>query len=164
MRQETFKLGWKKSLLPYNNSVRESVFLLENFPLNAAHEWQYYRLNYQTDVQICSQCVWDSPESGTAVIGNCFPDHDDSRYRSSVSRRQTVWSLAFPWPPSDQHKVITGTKAEPASIRRQQQIFTPSCNDLWLDTTGVANSNNLESMECTIQSVWLGVVLEMTNF
>ncbi|GFX13218.1 hypothetical protein TNCV_2989821 [Trichonephila clavipes] len=33
----------------------------------------------------------------------------------------TVWWQAFPWPPSDQHTVITGTKPEPAFIRKHNK-------------------------------------------
>ena len=49
------------------------------------HERQSYRLNYQADGQICSQCVWNNHESTSAVIGNCSPDND-SRSRSRMSR------------------------------------------------------------------------------
>ncbi|GFU41806.1 hypothetical protein TNCV_2375981 [Trichonephila clavipes] len=35
------------------------------------HELQYYRLNYQTDVQICSQYVWDNHKIVPTVIGKC---------------------------------------------------------------------------------------------
>ncbi|GFX19867.1 transposable element Tcb1 transposase [Trichonephila clavipes] len=99
----------------------ESVILLENSSLNAVYEWQCYRLNYQTDQHVCSQCVWNNHESALAtVIGNCSPDHD-FRCRCSVSRLQTVWLQVFPWLPSDQHTAITGTKAEPAFIRKHNR-------------------------------------------
>ncbi|GFV65011.1 hypothetical protein TNCV_763531 [Trichonephila clavipes] len=73
----------------------------------------------------------------------------NSRFRSSVSRLQTMWLLTLPWPPSDQHTALTGTKAEAALIRKQ--ISTPSSNEIWLDTTGVTNGNGLESVECKLQ-------------
>ncbi|PRD33164.1 UNVERIFIED_CONTAM: hypothetical protein NCL1_18274 [Trichonephila clavipes] len=91
-----------------------SVILFENSPLNAIHEWQYYMLNYQTVVQICSHCVWDNPESAPAVIGNCSPDHD-SRY---VNLAADSLIAGIPWCPSDQHTAITGIKAEPAFIKK----------------------------------------------
>ncbi|GFX47726.1 hypothetical protein TNCV_699801 [Trichonephila clavipes] len=53
-----------------------SVILLKNSPLNAVHGWQCYRLNNQTDIQICSQCIWDNHESTPAVMGNYSPEHD----------------------------------------------------------------------------------------
>ncbi|GFV65748.1 uncharacterized protein TNCV_4153841 [Trichonephila clavipes] len=40
---------------------------------------------------------------------------------ASVSRPQIVWLQTFLWPPSDQHTVITGTKAEPAFIRKHNR-------------------------------------------
>ncbi|GFW68067.1 hypothetical protein TNCV_1879491 [Trichonephila clavipes] len=49
---------------------------------------------------------------------------------------QTVWLQTFPWPPSDQHTTITGTKAEPPFIRKH--VSTLSSTELWPDTTGVA--------------------------
>ncbi|GFS94005.1 uncharacterized protein TNCV_4480551 [Trichonephila clavipes] len=79
-----------------------------------------FRLNYQTDIQICNKCIWNNHESTLAVIGNCSLSHD-SRRRSCVSRPPTVWLQAFPWPPSDQHTVITGTKAESACIRKHNK-------------------------------------------
>ncbi|GBM21172.1 hypothetical protein AVEN_50904-1 [Araneus ventricosus] len=100
--------------------MRASVILLENTPLNAIHEWQHNRLNHQTDLQICSQGARDNHESAPAVIGNCSPDHN-SRCRSSVSRPQTGWLQALIWPPSNQHTTITGTKAEPAFIRKHNR-------------------------------------------
>ncbi|GFW23743.1 uncharacterized protein TNCV_2032861 [Trichonephila clavipes] len=107
--------------LRYNSGVRVRVILLENSSLNAVHEWQFYRLNCQTDVQIRNHCVCDNHESALAtVIGNCSPDHD-FRCRCSVSRLQTVWLQVFPWLPSDQHTAITGTKAEPAFIRKHNR-------------------------------------------
>ncbi|GFY26431.1 uncharacterized protein TNCV_26281 [Trichonephila clavipes] len=75
-------------MLRYNSGMRASVILLKNFPLNAFHEWQYYRFKLP-DVQICSQCFWDNHECDPAAIGNRFPDHD-SRSRFSVSRPKTV--------------------------------------------------------------------------
>ncbi|GFY28614.1 uncharacterized protein TNCV_4150451 [Trichonephila clavipes] len=41
--------------------------------------------------------------------------------RPSVSRSQTVWLQAFPWPPSGQHTAITGTKVELAFIRKHNR-------------------------------------------
>ncbi|GBM58974.1 hypothetical protein AVEN_230087-1 [Araneus ventricosus] len=99
-------------------------------------------LNHQTDVQICSQGAWDNHESAPVVILNCSPDHN-SRRRSSVSRPQTDWLHALTWPPSNQYTAITGTQAEPAFI--------------------VANGSGLESVECTLQGVWLEAVLEVTD-
>ncbi|GFS84825.1 uncharacterized protein TNCV_2957131 [Trichonephila clavipes] len=108
--------------------MRASVILLGNSLSNSVHEWQYYRLNYQTDVQICNQCVWDNHESAPAVVGNCSPNHN-SRYRSSVSTLQ-----AFPWPPSDLHMAITGTKTEHAFIRKHNRspLGHPMSSDLTL--------------------------------
>ncbi|GFX12063.1 putative transposable element [Trichonephila clavipes] len=40
---------------------------------------------------------------------------------SSVSKPQTVWLQAFPWPTSEQHTAITGIKAEPAFIRKHNR-------------------------------------------
>ncbi|GFU29700.1 hypothetical protein TNCV_4745361 [Trichonephila clavipes] len=74
---------------------------------------------------------------------------------ASVSRPQTVLLQSLPWPPSDQYMAITGTKAEHAFIRKHN---ISSSNELWLDTTGVANGNGLESVEYTL------VVLEVTDF
>ncbi|GBL98108.1 hypothetical protein AVEN_84604-1 [Araneus ventricosus] len=65
---------------------------------------------------ICRAC-WVTTESAHAVKGNCSPDHN-SRYRSSVSRLQTGWLQVLTWPLSNQHTAITGTKAEPAYIRK----------------------------------------------
>ncbi|GFV66303.1 hypothetical protein TNCV_2737171 [Trichonephila clavipes] len=48
--------------------------------------------------------------------------------------------------------------------KKTQQISIPSSNDLWLDTTGVANGNALESVGYTVQGTWLGVFLEVTDF
>ncbi|GFX74357.1 transposable element Tcb2 transposase [Trichonephila clavipes] len=78
-----------------------------------------------------SQCHWDNHESAPGVIRNCSVDHD-SRYRSSVSRLQTVLLQAFPWPPSDQHTAHTGTKAEPAFLRKHNRflIRPPMSSDL----------------------------------
>ncbi|GFX27502.1 uncharacterized protein TNCV_4995571 [Trichonephila clavipes] len=76
-----------------------------------------------------SQSLWDSHESTPAVRGNCSPDHD-SRYRSSVSRQQTVWLQTFRWLPSDQHRAITGSKAKPAFIRKHNRspLYLPMCS------------------------------------
>ncbi|GFX29003.1 uncharacterized protein TNCV_3030461 [Trichonephila clavipes] len=73
----------------------ESIIVLENSSLNAVYEWQYYRLNYQTDVKICNQCIWDNLEGAPAVTRNCPPENDSS-CRSNVSRPQTDWLQAFP--------------------------------------------------------------------
>ncbi|GFU07022.1 uncharacterized protein TNCV_3885861 [Trichonephila clavipes] len=105
------------SALSCSIGVKTNVILLENSPLSAAHEWQYYRLNYEIDVQIYSQCAGDNHESAPVVIGNCSLDYD-SRCRSSLSWPQTVWLQAFPWPPSYQHKAIPGTQVEPTFIRK----------------------------------------------
>ena len=83
----------------------------KTLPLNAVHEWQNYRLNYQADIQICSQCVQNNHESASAVTGNCFPDHD-SRWRSRMFSLQIVYLQAFSWPFSDQYTAIIGTKTE----------------------------------------------------
>ncbi|GFW62660.1 hypothetical protein TNCV_2624231 [Trichonephila clavipes] len=53
-------------------------------------------------------------------------------------RPQTVWLQVFSWP-SRQHTGIPGT-------------------------TGVANGSDMESVEYMLQSVWLGAVLQVTNF
>ncbi|GFW53870.1 hypothetical protein TNCV_2446621 [Trichonephila clavipes] len=82
----------------------------------------------------------------------------DSQRRSSVSWPQKLWLQAFPWPLSNQHTAIAGTNAEPAFIRNHH---TPSSNELLLDTTGVGG---LESVEYTLQGVWPGAVLEVTDF
>ncbi|GBM83996.1 hypothetical protein AVEN_110127-1 [Araneus ventricosus] len=94
-----------------------SVILLRNTPLNVAHEWQHNKLNHQTDVQICRQGAWDNHESAPAVIGNCSPDHN-FKCRSGVSRPQKSWLQELTSSPSNQHTAITGTKAEPAFIRK----------------------------------------------
>ncbi|GBM13952.1 hypothetical protein AVEN_152380-1 [Araneus ventricosus] len=99
--------------------MRASVILFET-PLNAVHEWHHNRLNHQTGVQICSQGAWDNHKSAPAVMGNCSPDHN-SRRRSSVSRPQTGGLQELTWPPSKQHTAITGTKAEPAFIRKHNR-------------------------------------------
>ncbi|GFV09738.1 uncharacterized protein TNCV_2597931 [Trichonephila clavipes] len=75
-------------------------------------------LSYQAE--IFSQLVWDNYESAPAVLGNCSPDHD-SGCRSSLSRLHTVWLRVFPWPPSDQHMAITGTKVGPAFFRKHNR-------------------------------------------
>ncbi|GFV47350.1 hypothetical protein TNCV_4830061 [Trichonephila clavipes] len=53
-----------------------------------------------------------------------------------------------PASPSDQHMVITCTKAEPDFARKHS---TPSSKELWLDTADVVNGNGLESVEYTLQ-------------
>ncbi|GBM04276.1 hypothetical protein AVEN_41080-1 [Araneus ventricosus] len=118
-------------MLGYNSGLRTSVMLFENTPLNAVYKWQHNRLNYQTDVQICSQGACENHESATAVIGNCSPDHN-ARCRSSVSRPHTGWLQALTWPPSNQHTSITGTKAEPAFIRKRNRspLRPPMCSNL----------------------------------
>ncbi|GFT41279.1 uncharacterized protein TNCV_1613971 [Trichonephila clavipes] len=55
--------------------------------------------------------------SAPAVTGNFSPDHN-SKCMSSMSRSQAVWLQVFPWPPSNKHMTITGTKAEPSFIRK----------------------------------------------
>ncbi|GBL84130.1 hypothetical protein AVEN_118547-1 [Araneus ventricosus] len=112
-------------MLGYNSGMRASVILLENTPLNAAHEWQHNRLNHQTDLQICSHGAWDNHESSPAVIGNCSPDHN-SRCRSSVSRPQTGWLQALTWPRSNQH----WHQGRTGFHQKTQQISTPSSNEL----------------------------------
>ncbi|GFS64851.1 hypothetical protein TNCV_2000701 [Trichonephila clavipes] len=47
--------------------------------------------------------------------------------------------------------------------KKAQQISTPTSNDLWLDTTAIANGNGLYSVEYMLQDVWLLAVLEITN-
>ncbi|GFY08332.1 uncharacterized protein TNCV_1357381 [Trichonephila clavipes] len=79
---------------------------------------------------MCSQCVWDNHESAPAAIGNRYPDHD-SRRRSSVFRPQAVWLQEFPWPPSDQHMAITGTKVEPAFNRKHKRSVCPLMSSGW---------------------------------
>ncbi|GFT32855.1 hypothetical protein TNCV_5039001 [Trichonephila clavipes] len=105
--------------------------------------------------ELSTLCVSDHQQSSPAVIGNCSPGHD-SKCRSGVSRPQTVWSLVFFWLPSDQYTTIIAIKAELAFIRKHNM---PSFNECWYDTTGVVNGNGLETMECTLQSAWLGSVL-----
>ncbi|GFV98309.1 uncharacterized protein TNCV_622681 [Trichonephila clavipes] len=80
-----------------------------------------------------------------------------------LSGPKTVWMQAFPWPPSDQHMTIPGTKAEPDFIGKHN-ISTPSSNELRLGTTGVTNGNSLESVDCTLWGAWLVPVLEVTDF
>ncbi|GFV87142.1 hypothetical protein TNCV_5113601 [Trichonephila clavipes] len=125
-------------------------------PLNAVHKWQYYRLNYQTDIQICSQYVWDNNESAPAFIGNCFPD-PGSRWRFSESRSQTVCLQEFPG------LLLTNTwqsLAPRQNLLSSRKISTPSSND----TTSIANDSVLELVEYTQQGTWLGAVLEVTVF
>ncbi|GBL75605.1 hypothetical protein AVEN_154929-1 [Araneus ventricosus] len=110
-------------MLGYDSGMRASFILLENTPLNAVHEWQHNRLNRQSDVQICSQGAWDNHESAPAVIKNCSPDQN-SRCRSGVFRPQTGWWQVLTWPLSNQHTAITGTKAEPAFIRKTTDLHS----------------------------------------
>ncbi|GFW94711.1 uncharacterized protein TNCV_4247511 [Trichonephila clavipes] len=116
-------------------------------------------LHYQTDVHIFSQCVWDNQESAPAVIENCSPYHN-SRSRFSVCRPQAVWLQAFPWLPSNQRKLWHQSRT--SFHQKPQQNSNLSSNELWVDTTSVANSNGLE-VKYTLQSAWLGAVLEVTD-
>ncbi|GFV28305.1 uncharacterized protein TNCV_22301 [Trichonephila clavipes] len=52
--------------------------------------------------------------------------------RSSVSGSQTVWLQAFLWPPSEQHMAITGTKTEPAFIKKHNRspLYPPMSSGL----------------------------------
>ncbi|GFT38123.1 uncharacterized protein TNCV_4103471 [Trichonephila clavipes] len=84
--------------------------------LIALRQW----LNYQTDVQSCSQCVWEKHKKAPAVIENCSPDHDYNG-KTNGSRLQSVWLQALPWPISDQHTTITGSKTELACIRKHSR-------------------------------------------
>ncbi|GFX23316.1 uncharacterized protein TNCV_4936311 [Trichonephila clavipes] len=79
-----------------SNSLTGSGILLKHSPLDAVHEWQYCRLNYQAEVQICSQWVWDNHESAPAVT-------------------------MIIWPPYDKDTTITGAKAETAFIRKHSR-------------------------------------------
>ncbi|GBN80486.1 hypothetical protein AVEN_143961-1 [Araneus ventricosus] len=102
------------------------------------------RSNRQTDVQTCSQGACDNHKSVPAVIGKCSPDHN-SRCRSSVSRTQTCWLQALTWPPSNQHTAITGTKAEPAFIRKHNRSpRRPPMSSLRLIST-INNAHELYS-------------------
>ncbi|GBN49768.1 hypothetical protein AVEN_36004-1 [Araneus ventricosus] len=83
----------------------------------------------------------DNHESVPAIIGNCSPDHN-SRCRSSVSRQQTGWLKALTWPPTNQHKAITGAKVQPASIRKHNRFplrppMSPSLTPLTSQTAVV---------------------------
>ncbi|GFW35004.1 hypothetical protein TNCV_979421 [Trichonephila clavipes] len=49
-----------------------------------------------------------------------------------------------------QRTAIPGTKTETVFNRNTQQISTPSSHELWIDTTGVTNDNDLESAEFRI--------------
>ncbi|GFV98112.1 thyroid receptor-interacting protein 11 [Trichonephila clavipes] len=82
---------------------------------------------------------------------------------SPVCLGGTVWLQAFPWRPSYEHTAITGTKAKPTFLRKQQ-ISTPSSDELRLETTDVTNSNGLESVEYTLEGAWLRVDLELADF
>ncbi|GFV82309.1 hypothetical protein TNCV_3442991 [Trichonephila clavipes] len=77
---------------------------------------------------------------------------------------KTVCLLAFPCPPFEHHIAFMGAKAEPAFFRKNKRSTLPSTNELWLDTTGVANDNDLESVEYKLQGSWLVAVPEVTNF
>ncbi|GFV76416.1 DUF4817 domain-containing protein [Trichonephila clavipes] len=118
-------------------------------------------LNYQTDVQIFCQCVWDNHKSAPAVIGNCSLDLG-SKCLSGVFRVQKGWLHSFPWP-SDQHTTVTFTKAEPAFIRPHNTSPIHPRMSFGL-ASGVSNSNGLESKEYRLQGVWLGAVLEVPDF
>ncbi|GFV75117.1 uncharacterized protein TNCV_3189701 [Trichonephila clavipes] len=96
--------------------VRRSVLAVDDAGVVA----QGYLTHSQLETDLVISLVKYNQESAPPAIRNFFPNHD-SRSRSSVSRLQTVWLQAFPWPPSDQHKASTGTKAEPVFIRKQNR-------------------------------------------
>ncbi|GFV43393.1 uncharacterized protein TNCV_886311 [Trichonephila clavipes] len=98
------------------------------------------RLNYQTDVQICSQCVWDNHKNTPAVTGNYSPNHN-SRRRLNVSRPQTIWLQVFPWSLPDQHSAITGTKKGPAFIRNHNR--SPLCSPISSGLTPLASQTTM---------------------
>ncbi|GFW39717.1 transposable element Tc1 transposase [Trichonephila clavipes] len=66
-----------------------------------------------------SVCSGGPRECFYCHIESVSPDND-SRCRSSVSRLQTVWIHAFPYPPSDKHAAITSTKEEPTFFSQQK--------------------------------------------
>ncbi|GFV82168.1 hypothetical protein TNCV_2790661 [Trichonephila clavipes] len=91
--------------------------------------------------------------------------------KSRLPTWEVIWNVAivtrvlkaFDWPPSDQHTVITGTKAELEFIRKHNtSLFPPpmsfSCHH-WR-----RNGNGLESMEYTLQVTWFGADLEVIDF
>lgn len=101
---------------------------LKNSSLKAVYEWQNNRLNHRTDIQICSQAMWDCHKSVTVVMGNYFLDHN-SRCMSSVSWPQRGWLQALTLPPFNLQAAITGTKAKPVFYsfhHKTQKISTPS--------------------------------------
>ncbi|GFU94382.1 hypothetical protein TNCV_4150691 [Trichonephila clavipes] len=54
-----------------NSSIVGERCPVGKLPLECYYELQYYRLNYQTDVQICSRYVWDNHMIVPTVIGKC---------------------------------------------------------------------------------------------
>ncbi|GFT37035.1 hypothetical protein TNCV_175531 [Trichonephila clavipes] len=68
--------------------------------------------------------------------------------------------IGFPWPSSDQHMVITAIKVEQVFIKKHNRspLFS---NELWLDTTDIANSNSVKSVEHILLSASLEAVLEV---
>ncbi|GFV79384.1 uncharacterized protein TNCV_1903561 [Trichonephila clavipes] len=105
--QAIYKVTCQNSVdhVALNSGMRVCVTLLEKSPLNAVQERQYYRLNYETDVKICSQCVWDNDESAPTVIRNCSPGQNSGVGPICLGHIQLQ-------NPSDQHTAINDTKAE----------------------------------------------------
>ncbi|GFV07207.1 uncharacterized protein TNCV_1165411 [Trichonephila clavipes] len=101
--------------LRYNSDVRASVILLENYPLNAVHEWQCYRMNYQIDVQIAVSVFGITTR--ILLLSYLIAPQTLTPGACPVCPRLCL----VPWPPSDQHIVITGTKAVHAFIRKHNR-------------------------------------------
>ncbi|GFT36159.1 hypothetical protein TNCV_4777991 [Trichonephila clavipes] len=107
-------------------------------------------LNYETGANVCSQCIWDNHKSASAVkkkeiapqimtpgVGLVFLDRRQFGFRRSP----------------DEHTAITGNKAELACIKKHYR-YPLRPNELWLDTTSVANGNGLELAAYTLQGMY----------
>ncbi|GFU23722.1 hypothetical protein TNCV_2341141 [Trichonephila clavipes] len=77
--------------LCYNSGGRASDILMESSHLNAVLEWKYYKLNYQTDVQILQKVVFGittrelmlSPQTMTPGGGPLYLGHRQFSCRHS---------------------------------------------------------------------------------
>ncbi|GFV86649.1 uncharacterized protein TNCV_4185021 [Trichonephila clavipes] len=71
-------------------------------------------LNYQNDVQVCSQGAWNNLKIAPNLIENLSPDRNFN-CSSRVSRPQKGCLQVLTWP-SDQYMANTGTKTKTAFI------------------------------------------------
>ncbi|GFX62913.1 hypothetical protein TNCV_1100061 [Trichonephila clavipes] len=114
-----------------------------DFTLNAVHEWQYHRLNSQTDVQISSRCAWENrerafnvfeiaPQTMAPVVGSVCLD------RRQLSFRRISGILLTNARPSlvPSHKILSSENTT---------VFTTSSNERLLDTTSVAIGNGMHA-------------------